>query len=147
MEVKSMKKFLTVFVISSILVVGYLKSDQLFKIPRSENNVYPTDISFIGVQYKLVNQTVTNTAVATTPAVIYGIVFSTGANSGDYTVFYDSATSTAGEVFEVVLDTSIYSASNSRVVMFSNPVQTTKGIYATNSAVTFKSTILYRPLW
>ena len=143
-----MKKFLSILVLCFIFA-SYINCDQLFKLPKDETGVKLQNISLIGTQYKLISETTAHTAVSTGPSAIYGVMFSSAANSNDYVVLYDSTTaSTAGQICEVVFDTNTYVGSiNARIVMFANPIQTTKGIYSDNSAVTFKSTILYRNLW
>ena len=141
-----MKKYLVSIFILLFVVILWAADD--IHIPRDVDNGIPAEnLDFVGVNYKLVSQTTTNTAVATVPSIAYGIGFSTGAKTNDYVVLYDSnTTSTAGLFLEVMVDTNTVTSGSVRIISFPKPIQTTKGIYATNSAVTFKSTILYRAM-
>ena len=76
-------------------------------------------------------------------------MFSTGVNGDDYVIVYDSKTaSTNGEMFTIIVATTTETTglSQARIITFPKPVQALKGIYVTNSAVSFKTTILYRPM-
>jgi hypothetical protein len=149
MEDDTMKKFVLSFLVL-IMFVGLVFSADNPRIPRDlDNGVFAENLDYVGVNYKLISHSTTQTAIQTVPSILYGVVFGTAAVTGSYVTFFDSTTATtAGEMFAVYLDTNaVSSAVNSaRIVIFGKPIQTTKGIYATNSAATFKSTVLDRKL-
>lgn len=142
---------------SSIALFGatVLSDDYIIKIDNQGR--VPSDVNLIGVDAHTINYTTTGetcknasvtTIVSTTtanPCMLYGVLFSTSYATGQYVTVRDDydPTSTATPIADIQCSTTVNA---NYLVVLPQPIKFTKGIAATNSASTFRSTLLFRYL-
>lgn len=90
--------------------------------------------------------TTVSTVAASGPAVVYGVILSTGTGGTDYTVLWDKAvvgatviSTTSGLVAKVVVS----STTQNTVYTFDPPLQFNNGVVVANSAATNISTVIW----
>jgi len=103
------------------------------------------DFKRVPVGYKAINYTTNIIGVSTGPAVLYGVILSSGA-TGEFVAFFDTNTvqGIAANSSNVLVTKFFFVANGSgTVIPLDPPIQFNVGLFAADSAATGQSVILY----